>query len=77
MAVPSLRWMGVCLDCADAKELADFYGQLLGWEVIASDGDGWINMRDLASGVGLSFQAEAWYEPPVWPDQPAAQDNAL
>ena len=34
---PSLRWTGVCLDCADAEELADFYGRLLGWEITARD----------------------------------------
>ena len=25
------RWTGVCLDCADAEQLARFYGRLLGW----------------------------------------------
>ena len=41
----ALRLMGVCLDCADAKELADFYGRLLGWEITAG-GDDWFNIRD-------------------------------
>jgi catechol 2,3-dioxygenase-like lactoylglutathione lyase family enzyme len=72
MPVPSLRWTGVCLDCADAQELAEFYGRLLGWEVTATDGNGWINMGDPAGGVGLNFQAEQWYTPPTWPEQPGA-----
>ena len=76
-SVPSLRWTGVCLDCADARVLADFYGRLLGWETTASDGDGWVAMRDPAGGVGLNFQAEAWYEPPVWPEQAGAQAKML
>jgi catechol 2,3-dioxygenase-like lactoylglutathione lyase family enzyme len=72
----SVRLMGVCLDCADAKELADFYGRLLGWEITAG-ADDWFNMRDPAGGVGLNFQAEEWYEPPVWPERPGAPAKML
>jgi catechol 2,3-dioxygenase-like lactoylglutathione lyase family enzyme len=64
------RWTGVCLDCADAEELAGFYARLLGWEIKGGDGAGWIHLQDPAGGMGLSVQAEAWYEPPVWPEQP-------
>ncbi|HEY0739746.1 MAG TPA: VOC family protein [Herpetosiphonaceae bacterium] len=73
---PLLRWTGVCLDCADADELARFYGALLGLEIAVRDG-GWIAMRDPAGGVGLNIQAETWYEPPVWPEQPGAQTKML
>ena len=73
----TLRWTGICLDCRDAEEMARFYGRLLGWEVSARDepedrlgGSGWISMRDPGGGAGLSFQAEDWYEPPVWPEEP-------
>ena len=62
---PSFHWGGVCIDCADADELAEFYSRLLGWEVAARDtpatrkgGTGWVALRDPAGGVGLSFQAE-------------------
>ena len=72
-----IRWTGVCLDCADAEEMARFYGKLLGWEVSARDGRGWISMRDPAGGVGLLFQEEAWYEPPVWPEEPGSKDKML
>ena len=71
------RWTGVCIDCADAEELADFYGQLLGWEVTDRDGHGWIAMRDPAGGVGLLFQSEAAYRPPQWPEQAGGQDKML
>lgn len=74
---PALRWTGVCLDCADADELAQFYAKLLGWEITARDGANWIAMRDPAGGVGLNFQAEAWYQPPIWPEQPGAQTKML
>ena len=74
---PSLRWTGVCIDCADAEELAAFDGRLLGWEETGRDGAGWISMRDPAGGTGLLFQAEADYRPPVWPEQPSGQDKML
>ena len=74
---PLLRLTGVCLDCADAKQLADFYAELLGWEVSASDGDHWFQVRAPAGGVGLNIQADECYEPPVWPEQPGAQGKML
>lgn len=81
---PSFRWGGVCIDCAEAEELAVFYGTLLGWEITARDtpnsrsgGSGWISMHDPDGGVALSFQAEDWYQPPVWPEQPNAQAKML
>ena len=74
---PSLRWTGVCLDCADADVMADFYGRLLGWEVAARDGKGWVAMKNPAGGLNLLFQAEALYRPPVWPEQPNGQDKML
>ena len=83
-ARPSIRWSGVCLDCADAEQMAAFYGQLLGWEITARDesttrlgGSGWIGMEDPRGGVSLSFQAEDWYRPPTWPEAPDAQDKML
>lgn len=61
------------LDCADARELASFYSQLLGWEVNTRDGAGWAQVRDPDGGVGLNFQADSWYQPPTWPEAPGAQ----
>jgi catechol 2,3-dioxygenase-like lactoylglutathione lyase family enzyme len=57
------------MDCADAEAMADFYGRLLGWELAWRDHD-FILLRDPAGGPGLSFQEEAWYQPPVWPERP-------
>lgn len=74
---PPLRWTGVCLDCANADELAQFYGKLLGWQITARDGADWITLHDPTGGVGLNIQAEAWYQPPVWPEQPGAQTKML
>ena len=66
----------VVLDCPDAHELADFYGELLGWPVTLSEPD-WVLMRDPNGGTGLSFQSEADYRPPVWPEQPGKQQKML
>ena len=74
---PSLRWTGVCIDCADAEELAGFYRRLLGYEESRRDGDGWIALRDPAGGTDMLIQAEEWYQPPEWPEQPGAQDKMI
>lgn len=73
---PSIGVATVCIDCADAHEMAAFYGRLLGWEVTASEPD-WVLMRDPRGGVGLSFQAERDYRAPTWPERPDAQDKML
>jgi hypothetical protein len=49
---------------------------LFDWEISGRDG-GWIAMRDPAGGVGLAFQEEHWYQPPVWPEQPGTKDKML
>jgi catechol 2,3-dioxygenase-like lactoylglutathione lyase family enzyme len=61
----------VVLDCADAAELAGFYGALLGGAVDRPDprwalGDGWSTLH-LDGGLVLAFQRVDDYRPPVWP----------
>jgi catechol 2,3-dioxygenase-like lactoylglutathione lyase family enzyme len=73
---PRLSLATVVLDCRDAHELADFYGKLLGWPVTLSEPD-WVLMRDPDGGTGLSFQSEADYRPPVWPERPGEQQKML
>ena len=74
---PLVRWTGVCIDCADAGELAAFYARLLDWEIVAGAGSPWVQLADPAGGVHLNIQAEEWYEPPVWPEEPGAQAKML
>jgi hypothetical protein len=57
MANP-LRWTGVCIDCADAEELATFYSQLLGYTEARRDGPGWIVLRAPDGGTDILLQAE-------------------
>jgi hypothetical protein len=63
MPAPIVPLGRVCLDCANAEELATFYSRLLGWETGARDtpetaqgGTGWIALRNPDGGVGLSIQ---------------------
>src|SRR4051812_45631153 len=76
LASPSLRLETVCIDCADAHVMAGFYRRLLGWEVTRSEPN-WVLMRDPGGGTGLSFQAEAGYRQPTWPEQEHGQDKML
>lgn len=71
-----MRLATVCIDCADAGAMADFYGRLLGWEVTIREPN-WVLMRDPNGGTGLSFQAEAGYRVPAWPAEPDGQDKMI
>jgi predicted enzyme related to lactoylglutathione lyase len=53
------------IDCADPRELARFYGELLGWEVTASE-DEYAMVSDGHSSIG--FGRVEGYAPPAWPD---------
>lgn len=64
---PSFRLQTVCIDCADAHAMANFYEHLLGWPRTISQPN-WILMRDPDGGTGLSFQAEPGYQEPTWPE---------
>ena len=72
-----VAWVRVTLDCADAEGLASFYAALLGWEITARDGHGWVQIEDPAGGVGLNFQADQGYRPPAWPERPGAQGKMM
>ena len=62
---PRMTLSTVVLDAPDARELADFYRRLLGWEIKVDEGD-WVLLRRPDDGTSLSFQTERFYEPPVW-----------
>lgn len=81
---PTVTWDGLCLDCADAEEMARFYAEVFGWEVAARDspegragGAGWILMSGPAGAPSLSFQAEEWYQPPQWPEVEGGQAKMM
>ena len=74
---PVLELTGVTLDCADAEEMAQFYGTLLGWAVPADHETRWIPLPNPTGGVALLFQAQEWYQPPIWPEQPGEQTKMM
>ena len=76
-ALPSISWTTLTVDCSDAEELGAFYSQLLGWEITARDGVGWLQLRNPQGGIGLNIQAEDTYEAPVWPEQPGHQAKMM
>jgi catechol 2,3-dioxygenase-like lactoylglutathione lyase family enzyme len=73
---PQLSLATVVLDCPDAHLLSDFYRKLLGWEVRWSEPD-WVLIASPEGGTALSFQSEAGYQSPVWPERPNEQQKML
>jgi catechol 2,3-dioxygenase-like lactoylglutathione lyase family enzyme len=67
---------GIVLDSPDARVLADFYRQLLGWEVKQDDPD-WVMLSAPDGGAGLSFQTETAYVRPTWPAGPGDQQMMI
>src|SRR4249920_677356 len=63
---PRMRLSTVVLDAPDARELAEFYRRLLGWEIKVDEGD-WVLLRRPDDGTSLAFQTEEFYVWPVWP----------
>jgi catechol 2,3-dioxygenase-like lactoylglutathione lyase family enzyme len=70
-------WWGVVLDAPDARALAHFYADLLGWELTReSDGHCVVNPRDGSVGY-LAVQKVTDYEPPAWPNTAGRQQQML
>jgi catechol 2,3-dioxygenase-like lactoylglutathione lyase family enzyme len=58
------------LSTANPQELAEFYRELLGWQVVESRPE-WVRLRDPErERPGLSFQLEPADTPPTWPAEP-------
>jgi catechol 2,3-dioxygenase-like lactoylglutathione lyase family enzyme len=69
-------WLGVVLGAPDARELAYFYRDLLGWEVGTDEPD-WCTMGMPDAPVNLAFQTEADHVRPVWPGGAGEQQMQL
>ena len=64
------------LNAPDPPALARFYERLLGW-TITTEEPGWVMLRNPEGGIGLSFQMEDIYVPPVWPAKPGEQQMMM
>ncbi|MFE0191624.1 VOC family protein [Streptomyces sp. NPDC058989] len=63
-----LKFTDVILDCPDPWKLAEFYAELLSWEINTDiSTEDWVNLRN--DGVELSFQRVENYQQPSWPGQ--------
>ena len=63
MTQPRMRLSATVLGAPDARALAAFYEQLLGWTRVADEPD-WVMLRPPSGGTGLSFQSEPDLRPP-------------
>jgi catechol 2,3-dioxygenase-like lactoylglutathione lyase family enzyme len=61
------RLQSVVLDCPDARALAGFYRDLLGWKVEYDEPGVWVTLSD-GGPVKLCLQQVAEHRPPRWPD---------
>ena len=79
---PTLRQ--VVLDCEDARALAEFYRQLLGFHYRPGDeppqdgtpdtnGQDWLVLRDASGALQLAFQQVPQSPEPTWPEGPRPQ----
>jgi predicted enzyme related to lactoylglutathione lyase len=66
MAVGKLG--NVVLDCPDPRGLAEFYREVVGGEVSADPDGTWVDLKNAAGGVTLSFQLAPGLREPRWPD---------
>lgn len=73
---PAFSLATVAVDCLDAHVLANFYREMLGWDVKWDEPD-WVLLRPPQGGTGLSFQSEKGYGPPAWPEKPGRQQKML
>ena len=66
----------VTVDCADPKALSDFYIRLLGWEKTYEE-EGFVRISSPLCNVSIGFQRNVYYVPPVWPEEPDAQQQQV
>jgi predicted enzyme related to lactoylglutathione lyase len=72
MSTPQFRLSATVLGSADPRGLAEFYRDLLSWEVRV-DRPEWVVLGPPGGGTGLSFQLEGGHVPPTWPAGPGEQ----
>jgi catechol 2,3-dioxygenase-like lactoylglutathione lyase family enzyme len=77
------KLLQVVLDCTDARALAEFYRELLGWRYRPGDeepdpaGDDWLVLQEEASGARVAFQQVAALPEATWPEGPVPQQLHL
>lgn len=88
MAGTHPKLVATVLDATDARRLAEFYRQLLGFEYRPGDepppagepdpkGDDWLVLKDPASEARLAVQRVTHVPPSTWPDATVPQQLHL
>ena len=70
-------WWGVALDAPDPLRLAEFYRDLLGWQVYPGDDGGASVAPGDDAGYYIACQHEPDYQRPVWPPEPGEQQMSM
>jgi catechol 2,3-dioxygenase-like lactoylglutathione lyase family enzyme len=76
MAVAKTGWWGVVLEAPDARELAQFYAQLLGWPIVDDEPD-WVTILQPNTTSSIAFNSSPEYLPPVWPPAQGEQQMMM
>ena len=73
--IPNLTIGDLMIDCANPERARNFYASLMGWEkTVAYD------CLALKTGHGMTIlfaQTDIPYVPPVWPEEPGAQQKQM
>ena len=73
-----IKMYSFTVDGKDPQELANFYGALLKWEIMIIDED-YACVYAPGTNQGaypcILFQRNPEYKPPVWPEEPGAQQQ--
>jgi predicted enzyme related to lactoylglutathione lyase len=73
-----IKMYSLMVDCKDPHELAKFYAALMKWEIVFIDDEySLVYAPGTHQGTypGISFQRNPEYKPPVWPEEPEAQQQ--
>lgn len=73
-----IKMYACTVDCKEPYELAKFYAALLNWEIPFYNED-WACAgapgKEQGAYPGITFQRNLDYVPPVWPEEPGAQQQ--
>ena len=65
------------MDCTEPLALGKFYAALLAWEIGSNNEYAWVYKPGARQGETpcIMFQRNPDYKPPVWPEEPGAQQQ--
>lgn len=73
-----IKMYSFTVDCKEPHELAKFYAAMLKWEILIHD-ENWACAYAPGTNQGaypcILFQKNSEYKPPVWPEEPEAQQQ--